>query len=101
MAAEIGPPSIEDRKSPLSFARAGGAILEIHAFPDHDPRGRVVQVLGRLQLATDSKGNLYLTGIGSADFPHTPECPLATQLRTLLKKSFDRRKRLSHRSVTV
>jgi hypothetical protein len=30
-------------------ARAGGAILEIHAFPDHDPRGRVVQVLGRLQ----------------------------------------------------
>jgi phage terminase large subunit len=30
-------------------ARAGGAVLEIHAFPEHDPRGRVVQVLSRLQ----------------------------------------------------
>jgi microcompartment protein CcmK/EutM len=30
-------------------ARPGGAILETHAFADHDPRGKVVQVLGRLQ----------------------------------------------------
>jgi hypothetical protein len=30
-------------------ARSGGAILETHAFAEHDPRGRVVQVLGRLQ----------------------------------------------------
>jgi hypothetical protein len=29
-------------------ARAGGAVLEIHPFPEHDPRGRVVQVLSRL-----------------------------------------------------
>jgi hypothetical protein len=30
-------------------ARAGGAVLEIHVFPEHDPRGRVAQVLSRLQ----------------------------------------------------
>ena len=33
----------------MLVARSGGAILEIHAFPEHDPRGRVVQVLSRLQ----------------------------------------------------
>jgi hypothetical protein len=30
-------------------ARAGGAVLEIHAFPEGDPRGRIVQVLTRLK----------------------------------------------------
>jgi hypothetical protein len=30
-------------------ARSGGAILETHAFAEHDPRGRVLQVLGRLK----------------------------------------------------
>lgn len=30
-------------------ARAGGAILETHVFAEPDPRGRVVQVLGRLK----------------------------------------------------
>jgi hypothetical protein len=29
-------------------ARSGGAVLEIHGFPEDDPRGRVVRVLGRL-----------------------------------------------------
>lgn len=30
-------------------ARSGGTVIEIHAFPEQDPRGRVVQALGRLQ----------------------------------------------------
>lgn len=30
-------------------ARAGGAVLEIHAFSEFDPRGRVSEVLGRIQ----------------------------------------------------
>jgi len=33
----------------VMVARSGGAVVEIHAFPEHDPRGRVVQALGRLQ----------------------------------------------------
>lgn len=30
-------------------ARAGGAILEVRAFSEHDPRGRVAEALGRIQ----------------------------------------------------
>ena len=32
-------------------ARSGGAILETHVFPEHDPRGRVAQVLSRFRTA--------------------------------------------------
>jgi phage terminase large subunit len=32
-------------------ARSGGAILETHVFPEHDPRGRVAQVLSRFRKA--------------------------------------------------
>jgi phage terminase large subunit len=46
-------------------ARCGGAILEIQAFPEHDPRGRVVQVLSRLrQLGRPIEVVVDVVGIG-------------------------------------
>jgi hypothetical protein len=44
-------------------ARAGGAILETHVFPDHDPRGRVAQVLGQLR-QTGRLLHVVVDGVG-------------------------------------
>lgn len=55
-------------------ARAGGAILETHAFAEHDPRGRVAQVLSRLRqtgrlryVVVDMVGIGYNFGLHLAD----------------------------------
>jgi phage terminase large subunit len=55
-------------------ARAGGAILETHAFAEHDPRGRVAQVLSRLKktgrllsVAVDAVGIGYNFALHLAD----------------------------------
>jgi phage terminase large subunit len=44
-------------------ARTGGIVLELHAFPDADPRGKVVQILGRLR-ATGRLQTILIDAVG-------------------------------------
>jgi hypothetical protein len=44
-------------------ARDGGIVLELHAFPDADPRGKVVQILGRLR-ATGRLHTVLVDAVG-------------------------------------
>jgi phage terminase large subunit len=47
----------------VAVARAGGTVLGIYVFPEADPRGRVVQLLGKLA-ATDRLGDIVVDSVG-------------------------------------